>query len=102
MSLSRKSRQILALYTVAYGVHGPYHGVNMNFASGKQVFVKACSNKANMLVQHHPTLLNATCWPRLNTMLDDVGLSLNMLKIFVQHRATLLGQLTMLHDVGFV
>ena len=27
-------------------------------------------NEANMLVQHHPTLLDATCWPRLNTMLD--------------------------------
>ena len=26
-----------------------------------------------MFVQHHPTLLDATCWPRLNTMLDDVG-----------------------------
>ena len=26
-----------------------------------------------MSVQHHPTLLDATCWPRLNTMLDDVG-----------------------------
>ena len=45
-----------------------------------------------MLVQHHPTLLDATCWPRLNTMLDDVGLSLNLLKTFIQHRATLLAQ----------
>ncbi len=53
---------------------------------------KVCSNKANKLVQHHPSLLDATCWPRLNTMLDDVGLSLNLLKIFVQHRATLLAQ----------
>ena len=35
--------------------------------------IKACSNEANMLVQHHPTLLNATCWPRLNTTLDNVG-----------------------------
>ncbi len=26
-----------------------------------------------MLVQHHPKLLDATCLPRLNTMLDDVG-----------------------------
>ena len=43
--------------------------------------VKACSNEANMLVQHHPTLLYATCWPRLNTMLEDVGLILNLLKI---------------------
>ena len=24
------------------------------------------------LVQHHPTFLDATCWSRLNTMLDDV------------------------------
>ncbi len=31
------------------------------------------SNEANMLVQHHPTLLHATCWPHLNTMLDYVG-----------------------------
>ena len=44
-----------------------------------------------MLVQHHPTLLDATCWPRLNTMLD-VGLSLNLLKIFLHHRTTLLAQ----------
>ena len=28
-----------------------------------------------MLVQHHPTLLDATCWPCLNTKLEDVGLS---------------------------
>ena len=28
----------------------------------------------------------------LNTMLDDVGLSLNLLQIFVQHFATLLAQ----------
>ncbi len=35
--------------------------------------IKACSNEANMLVQHHLTLSDATCWPRLNTMLDDVG-----------------------------
>ncbi len=40
---------------------------------------------------HHPTLLDVTCWPRSNTM-EDVGLSLNLLKIFVQHRATLLAQ----------
>ncbi len=33
---------------------------------------KACSNEANMLVQHHPTFLDVTCWPRLNTMLDNV------------------------------
>ena len=35
--------------------------------------LKACSNEAHMLVQHHPTLFDAKCWPRLNTMLDDVG-----------------------------
>ena len=46
----------------------------------KNIEVKACSNEANMLVQHHPTLLDATFWPRLNTMLDDVGLILNLLK----------------------
>ena len=50
--------------------------------------LKACSNEANMSVQHHPTLLDATCWPRLNTMLEDVGLILNLLKIFIQHCAT--------------
>ena len=32
--------------------------------------LKACSNEANMLVQHHTTLLDATCWPRLNRPLD--------------------------------
>ena len=31
---------------------------------------------------HHPTLLNARCWPCLNTVLDDVGLSLNYLLIY--------------------
>ena len=40
-----------------------------------------------MLVQHHLTLLTL-CW----IMLEDVGLSLNLLKIFVQHRATLFAQ----------
>jgi hypothetical protein len=29
-------------------------------------------HSANMLIQHHQTLLDATCWPRLITMLDDV------------------------------
>ncbi len=28
----------------------------------------ACSNEANMLVQYH---IQPTCWPRLNTMLDN-------------------------------
>ena len=45
------------------------------------IILKACSNEAIMLVQHHPTLLDATCWPRLNTVLEDVGLILNLLKI---------------------
>ena len=34
--------------------------------------LSACLNEANMLVEHHPTLLDTTSWPRLNTMLDDV------------------------------
>ena len=38
-----------------------------------RIMSKACSNEANMSVQHHPTLLDATRWSRLNTMLDDVG-----------------------------
>ena len=40
------------------------------------------------------TKVKARCnmWPRLNTMLDDNDLSFNLLKIFVQRRATLLGQ----------
>jgi hypothetical protein len=44
-----------------------------------------------MLVQHRATLLGATCWPRFNTVLDDVDLSLSLLKMFFQHRPTLLG-----------
>ena len=66
------------------------------------ITLNTCSNEANMLFEHHPTLSDATGWPRLNTMLDnvgrcwimleDVGLSLNLLKIFVQHRVTLLAQ----------
>ena len=35
--------------------------------------VKAWPNGSNMLVQHHPRLLNATCYTRLATMLHDVG-----------------------------
>ena len=38
-----------------------------------------------MLVQHRATLLGATCWPRFNTVLDDVDLSLSLLKMFFQH-----------------
>ncbi len=48
-----------------------------------------------MLDQHHPTLLCPTCWVRLNTMLDiccimldDVGSSLILFKLFIQHRPT--------------
>ena len=33
-----------------------------------------------------------TCWPCLNTMSEDVGLSFNLLKIFARYRATLLDQ----------
>ena len=77
--------------------------------------VNACSNKGNSLsniIQHcwNATLWsniiqhcwNATCWPRLNTMLDDVGLSLNLLKIFVQHHTTLLGQQSSTKMASFV
>ena len=48
-----------------------------------------------MLVQHHPTLFDAASWPRFNAiiMLDYVALSLSLLKIFIQHRATLLAHL---------
>ena len=52
-------------------------------------------------------MMDQQCWPRLNTtvcwmmlddvgrcwkMLEDVGSNLNLLKIFVQHRAALLAQ----------
>ena len=40
-------------------------------------------------------MFDATCWPRLNTMLENVGrcwLEFKLLKIFIQHRATLLAQ----------
>ena len=37
-----------------------------------QVVVKAWPNGSNMLMQHHPTLLNPCC-TRLATMLHDVG-----------------------------
>ena len=56
----------------------------INFMLTIKENLKVCSNEANMLVQHHPTLLDATCWPRLNSILDDVGWSLNLLKICVQ------------------
>jgi len=41
---------------------------------------KGRSSEANMLVQRHPTLFDATCWHRLNTMLDNVGRCLTCLK----------------------
>ena len=66
--------------------HSIYVGVGLckikrPFLVTHLLYVKACSNEADMLVQHHPTLLDATCWPRLNSMLEDVGLILNLLKI---------------------
>ena len=66
--------------------------------------VKACSSEANMIAQHHPTLLDAKCWPHLNTTLDCFGLNLDLLKTFVQQRTTLWVVLaaTVLHGVGFV
>ena len=54
---------------------GAAAGVSAAFGApvGKcDVRLKTCSNEANMLVQHHPTLLDATWWPCLNSMLDDV------------------------------
>ena len=39
----------------------------------EQVTCKARLNGCNMLGQHHPTLLAATCCHRLNTMLGHVG-----------------------------
>ena len=67
-----------------------------DFGSDVGLSLKACSNKANVLVQNHPTLLDATCWPHLSTMLDDVGLNLSLLKIFIQRRATLLASVNRL------
>ena len=74
-----------------------YFDIRMHVA--KLNLVKACSNEANMLVHHHSTLLNATCWPRLNTVLV---LSLNLFKIFVHNGTTVLGQQCCMHNVGFV
>ena len=42
-----------------------------------------------MLIQHHPALLDATCWNRLNTLLDDDGRS-NGSNMLVQHHPALL------------
>jgi hypothetical protein len=53
--------------------------------------LKACLNESNILVQHHPTLLDATCWPYLNTMLmilDNCWLEFKLNNILVQHCAT--------------
>ena len=49
-----------------------------------------------MLVQHHPTLLDATCWPCLNTMLDDVGRCWLEFKLAQNFRPT------SCNNVGFV
>jgi hypothetical protein len=57
------------------------------------------TKEANMLVQHplqHCWLQHVGSFEDL----DDVGLRLDLLKIFRQYRMTLLAQL--LHDVGFV
>jgi hypothetical protein len=47
--------------------------------------VEACSNEAEWFVQIHPKLFDATGWPPLNTILDDVAFS--WLKIFIQHQS---------------
>ena len=57
--------------------------------SGRCLF-KALPNGSNMLIQHHPTLLNPTCCTRLATMLDDVERSLISIKHHLQHRPTFL------------
>jgi hypothetical protein len=38
-----------------------------------------------MFVQNHPKLFDATGWPPLNTILEDVAFS--WLKIFIQHQS---------------
>ena len=58
---------------------------------------KAFSNEANMFVQHYSTLLDATCWPRLNTMLDGNLHASN----FWATQCNIVGP-KVLHDVGFV
>ncbi len=61
---------------------GAAAGVSAAFGApvGKcDVRLKTCSNEVNIV---------GPCW----MMLDDVSLSLNLIKIFVQHRATLLAQ----------
>ena len=47
--------------------------------------LKACANEARMLVQHHQALCDATCWARLNAMLDNVGLSESLVTTLEQH-----------------
>ena len=42
-------------------------------ATVTSIQLKVCLNEANALVQHHPTLFDATCCHRLNTRLEDVG-----------------------------
>ncbi len=53
----------LSLKSTSYAGRCPQHR-----CTDIQVGFKACSNKAN--------IVGPTCWPHLNTMLDDVGLSL--------------------------
>ena len=57
--------------------------------------IKAHSNGSNMLVKHYQTLLDATCLTHLKKhnqtcwiVLDDVGWSLSLLKLFIQHPKT--------------
>ena len=57
--------------------------------------LKARSNGSNLLVKHYQTFLDATCLTRLNstikhvgrcwTVLDEVGWSLTLFKLFIQH-----------------
>ena len=46
---------------------------------------QGCANEAKLLVQHHQALWDATCWPRLNAMLDNVGLSISLVTTLEQH-----------------
>ena len=57
-----------------------------------------------MLAQHHATLLDATCWHRLNTMLDDVVQCWLEFKLALNFHLTS-GSIvdpTLSDDVGFV
>ena len=53
---------------------------NSTCSRHRQVYkLKARLNGSNMLVKHHPTLLDATCSFRLNTMMEHVRLCWMML-----------------------